>query len=179
MDQEATSTTVQGIRRCPECAYAMEPFDTECPRCAVRGAQETPTAAATAPAAAAPAATMPPAAEWENTSGTAGAQAPREILRWNWGAFLLTPIWSIAHQVWIGLLCFVPYVGWIMSIVLGIKGSEWAWQNRRFDSIQQFREVQRVWMLWGVGITLFGVALGFFLGLVIPILAGIGGSAGQ
>jgi hypothetical protein len=174
MDQGTRSATVEDVRQCPKCAYVMEPFDTECPRCDLGVAPQT-----AVPPTAAPAGPAPAPVEWENTSGTPGAAAPPEILGWNWGAFLLTPFWAIAHQVWIGLLCFVPYVGWIMSIVLGIKGSEWAWQNRRFSSAQEFRDVQRAWMLWGVGITLLGVVVGFLFGLMIPILAAVGGSAGQ
>ena len=53
-------------------------------------------------------------------------------------------------------------------IVLGIKGNEWAWQNRPFRSVQEFRDTQRVWGMWGwivglagVGLTLLFVVLWF------------------
>ena len=47
--------------------------------------------------------------EMENTSGQgAAAVVPEEIKGWNWGAFFLSAIWSIAHSVWIGLLALVP-----------------------------------------------------------------------
>jgi len=74
---------------------------------------------------------------------------------WNWGAFFLNWIWGIAHNVWIALLA-IP-LGLIMSIVLGIKGSEWAWQNRRFASVAQFKQVQRIWGWVGFAIFLLGV----------------------
>ncbi len=90
-----------------------------------------------------PVAPQPPAA---NTSGTSGP-VPEEIKGWNWGAFWLTWIWGIAHNVWISLLAFCLPVIW--QIVLGIKGSEWAWQHRQFDSIEQFKQTQAVWSKWG------------------------------
>lgn len=89
--------------------------------------------------------------EMENTSGQgAAAVVPEEIKGWNWGAFFLSAIWSIAHSVWIGLLALVPYAGIIMAVILGVKGSEWAWQNRRFESVEQFKTVQKKWAMWGV-----------------------------
>lgn len=91
-----------------------------------------------------------------NTSGQPGAQLPAQLQGVNVGAFFLNWIWAIAHNTWIGLLCLVPCVGIVMQFVLLFKGNEYAWQNRRWDSIEQFQEVQRKWMLWGVGLTLLG-----------------------
>lgn len=89
---------------------------------------------------------------------------PPEIAgKLNWGAFLLTFFWAIAHNVWIGLLVLVPYVGWVMPFVLLFKGNEWAWQNRRFESVQHFNEVQNAWMKWGVGLLLVPLAFLFLL----------------
>ncbi len=72
---------------------------------------------------------------------------PPELRGWNWGAFLLTWIWGIGHNVWIALVALgglIPYVGWIisivMAIVLGVRGNEWAWQNKKWDSIEQLQE---------------------------------------
>ncbi len=86
----------------------------------------------------------PPAVQ--NTSGT-GGPVPEEIKGWSWGAFWLHWIWGIAHNVWIALLALC--LGPIWMIVLGIKGNEWAWQHRRFDSIEQFKQTQAVWAKWG------------------------------
>lgn len=86
---------------------------------------------------------------------------PPEIqaLGWNWGAFLLNWIWAIAHAVWIGLIGILPCASLIMAIVLGIKGNEWAWQNRRFASVQEYMEVQKAWRKWGVIVLLISVAI--------------------
>lgn len=91
-----------------------------------------------------------------NTSGQgAAAVVPEEIKGWNWAAFLMGPFWAIGHSVWIGLLCFV--VGIIMNIILGIKGGEWAWQNRKFDSVEHYNQVQKVWLKWGIVLWILGV----------------------
>ncbi len=89
----------------------------------------------------------------ENTSGQGSlAVTPREIQGWNWGAFLLHWIWGISNTVWIALLALIPFVGFIMAIVLGVKGSEWAWQSKRWDSIEHFKRTQRTWAKWGIGL---------------------------
>ena len=96
----------------------------------------------------------------DNTSGQgAMAVVPREIQGWNWGAFLLTWIWGLGNNVLIALLMFVPFVNFVMWFVLGAKGSEWAWRNKRWDSVEQFRRVQRTWTKWGVIVALVSLAL--------------------
>jgi hypothetical protein len=84
-----------------------------------------------------------------NDSGTGPtAQLPAELQGFNVGALLMSWVWAIAHQTWIGLLSLVPCVGIVMAIILGIKGNEYAWQNRKWDSIEQFKATQKVWMYW-------------------------------
>lgn len=96
----------------------------------------------------------------ENTSGQgAMAVVPREIRGWNWGAFLLTWIWGIGNNVLIALLMFVPLLNIVMWFVLGAKGNEWAWQHKRWDSVEHFRRVQRAWTKWGVIVTLAGFVI--------------------
>ncbi|HVN98017.1 MAG TPA: hypothetical protein VMT62_16425 [Syntrophorhabdaceae bacterium] len=77
---------------------------------------------------------------------------PDEIRQWNWGAFLLAPVWAIVHRVFLGLLALIPLVGVIMAIILGIKGNEWAWQRKRWGSPTAFLAFQRKWSYWGWGI---------------------------
>lgn len=85
--------------------------------------------------------------EMHNSSGSgAMAQVPPEVQgRWNWGAFLLGWIWGIGNNTWIAMLCFVPCVGLVMPFVLGAKGNEWAWRNRRFGGVDDFKKVQTSW----------------------------------
>ena len=95
------------------------------------------------------------------------AEIPPELDRWNWGAFLLNWIWGISNDTFIALLTLVPGFGIIMMLVLGAKGSRWAWRNGRWDSVEHFRRVQRRWAIWGVVIWLGCAVLGaaFFGGI--------------
>lgn len=117
----------------------------------------------------APKAAVMPAMEGENTSGMGKeATLPDGVKGWSWGAFLLNWIWAIFNRTWIGLLCFIPYVGFVMSVMLGIKGREWAWRNKRWDSVEQFNKVQRRWSFWGV-LLIFGMAgIGILAAIAIP-----------
>jgi len=106
----------------------------------------------------------------ENTSGQGAAAAvPPEIDRWNWGAFLLTWIWGIGNNTFIALLSLVPFANLVMPFVLGAKGSAWAWRNKKWDSADQFRNVQRKWALWGVVVWLGFAAL--FVAMFFTITA--------
>jgi hypothetical protein len=101
----------------------------------------------------------------ENTSGQGpSASVPGEIDKWNWGAFLLNWIWGIGNNTLIALLMFVPFFGFIMAFVLGAKGSAWAWRNRKWDSIEHFKTVQRKWALWALAVYALAVlaAIGIF-----------------
>lgn len=84
----------------------------------------------------------------ENTSGQ-GKQAvvPPEIQGWNWGAFLLNWIWGLGNSTFIALLTLLPVVNIVMVFVLGAKGNAWAWQNKRWDSVEHFKRVQRQWTI--------------------------------
>ncbi len=111
-----------------------------------------------------------------NNSGQPGAQLPAELQGVNFGAFFLNWIWAIAHNYWLGLLCFVPCVGFVMQFYMLFKGNEIAWQNRRWDSVQQFKEVQHKWMLWGVGLLVVSCVL---YGISIAIAIATGATAPQ
>ncbi len=96
----------------------------------------------------------------DNTSGQRErAVVPPEIRRWNWGAFLLNWIWGIGNDTYIALLMFVPLVNLVMPFVLGAKGSEWAWRNRRWTDVAHFRRVQRNWAIAGAIVVLASIAL--------------------
>ncbi|MBQ7256418.1 MAG: ribonuclease G [Abditibacteriota bacterium] len=94
--------------------------------------------------------------DYENDSGEGeDAELPPQLRGLNWGAFFLGWIWGIAHNLLITLLTLIPYVGFIMNFVLLFKGNEWAWQNRRFKSVDHFKKVQRIWLIWGIIYFLF------------------------
>lgn len=93
-----------------------------------------------------------------NDSGTgATARLPAELQGVNLGAFAIPIWWSIFNRSYIGLLALIPCVGVIMSVVLLFKGNEWAWQNRRFESIEHFRQVQQAWQKWGIAVFIINI----------------------
>ena len=107
----------------------------------------------------------------ENTSGMGTAtEYPDGIKGWSWGAFLLNWIWAIGNKTWIGLIALIPYVGFIMAIVLGFKGREWAWKSKRWDSVEHFQRVQKKWSFWGVLLTVLFLGLGIGAAILIPLL---------
>ena len=100
----------------------------------------------------------------ENTSGQgSSAIVPPEIKRWNWTAFLTNWVWAIGMRTWIGLLAFLPYVALVVSILLGVKGNEWAWRKRKWESVEQFKRVQRIWAYWILPIYAIQIALVFLV----------------
>ncbi len=82
----------------------------------------------------------------------ASVPVPDEIKGWNWGAFLMPWLWPFTNCVWIGLLSFMPQVGWLVAIALGSKGNEWAWKSRKWRSIEQFKAHQRGWTIAALSI---------------------------
>jgi hypothetical protein len=98
----------------------------------------------------------------ESTFSAQDAPLPPDIKGWSWGAFLLNWVWAIGNRTWIGLWTLAPF-GWVvMPLVLGFKGREWAWKNKRWDSVEHFNAVQRKWSVWGVvvGVPLTLAAVG-------------------
>jgi hypothetical protein len=122
---------------CPNCGKEISEGTTFCPYCGQRlNVGVTP----------------------ENTSGQGeSAIVPEEVKGWSWGAFVLTWIWGVCNGVLIALLCFIPVFGIAWAFVLGVKGNEWAWRNKKWDSIEQFKNTQRSWNI--AGIILFAIAM--------------------
>ena len=81
---------------------------------------------------------------------------PEVIRGWSWGAFLWTWIWSIGNKTWIGLLALLPIPGiaFLMAIILGLNGREWAWKNNHWNSVEDFQRAQRNWTKWWLIIVL-------------------------
>ena len=90
---------------------------------------------------------------------------PPGVEGWSWGAFIFGWIWAVCNKTWIGLLALVPGLGFIMHIILGFKGREWAWQNDDWDNLEHFQRIQRRWSQWAIGIV-----LGFFVLILIAVL---------
>lgn len=113
-----------------------------------------------------PTSNVSPASAETNNSGMGEDVFPEGIKGWSWGAFFFSWIWAIFNKTWIGLIALVPYVGFIMTIALGVKGREWAWKNKTWDSVEHFQDVQRKWSMWA-GIIFVAVIL---IAIVVTII---------
>ena len=94
----------------------------------------------------------------ENTSGQGeSAIVPQEVKGWSWAGFGLTWIWGVFNGVLISLLALIPFFALIWAIVLGIKGNEWSWRNKKWDSVEHFKNAQRPWNIAGIVVFAIGV----------------------
>ena len=101
----------------------------------------------------------------ENTSGMGRDAVIPEGIK-GWGVFVWGWIWGLSNRTYIALLTLVPLVNWVMVFVVGFKGNEWAWRNKRWDSVEHFKKVQRSWAKWGlILLVILPIALIFLLAL--------------
>ena len=106
-------------------------------------------------------------------SATKITAMPQELERWNWGAFFLNWIWGLGNGTPIALLCLVPGANLVMPFVLGAKGNAWAWENKQWTSIEEFRRTQRNWAVAGsvvVGGMLAFVAFIFLIIMFVIVM---------
>ena len=95
-----------------------------------------------------------------NNSGEGSkSMVPKEIQGWNWGAFAFSWIWGLCNNAWLALIALVPAISLIMSIISGAKGNEWAWQNKKWESIEAFQKTQRKWSSWGIALLIVWLVL--------------------
>ena len=90
---------------------------------------------------------------------------PAKFNSFNWGAFLMGWIWCFANgSVGLGILSLLltflwnlPYIGLIflipdiiVLIYLGRKGNKIAWNNKEWKSVEEFKKVQKGWLIGGI-----------------------------
>ncbi|MEI5677799.1 MULTISPECIES: cytochrome c oxidase assembly factor Coa1 family protein [unclassified Mesorhizobium] len=97
------------------------------------------------------------------------AEIPAELDRWNWGAFFLNWIWGIGNSTFIALLALIPGVNIVMIIVLGLRGSRWAWRNRYWRDAEHFRSTQRKWAIAGLIIWVLGILAAAAMIVAVPM----------
>ena len=128
---------------CPRCACKLIMDQPTCPGCGwarpVRGASpdaQSPTATWVSPDEVGPV----------NTSGT-DLPPPQEVrdMGYCWAGLALPFEFGWANNI---------AIGWVLSnllvgLWLGRNGHQEAWRNRRFASLEQFRETMLVWNGWG------------------------------
>ncbi|MCJ8312450.1 MAG: hypothetical protein HRU38_05790 [Saccharospirillaceae bacterium] len=105
----------------------------------------------------------------ENNSGQGPVDTyPEGVLGWSWGAFLLNWIWALGNKTPIGLLCLVPYLGFVFSFVLGAKGRKWAWEKKRWESVEHFNRVQKTWTIWSLILVVGVFGIGILAAIALP-----------
>ena len=129
-----------------------------------------------------PAPPMPPV---QNNYG--GQPTDEELSKWSWGGFLLGWIWALGNSVWWGLLgllgnilmagawwglpLFIVPVGFIVNIILGIRGTRSAWEATGGRmTFEAFKESQRKWTIAGVIVVGVGVLLWLVFFVVLAAL---------
>lgn len=102
---------------------------------------------------------------------------PRNITKFNWGAFLAWHLWGFANGQ-----SLIAILGWILSffsnifpliwliylgisIYLGFNGNRMSWEGKTWDSIDAFEKSQRRWTIFGM-IMLFASII-YFLTIVL------------
>ncbi len=100
---------------------------------------------------------------------------PREIDTWNWGAAGLTWVWGAAYRVWLAFLVFLPLVGWVFWIYLGLKGNQLAWSSSKWESVEAFMKAQNKWKVVGIIFLILRFILPIlfiFLIIMLPLMYG-------
>lgn len=114
-------------------------------------------------------------------------EVPYEIKKWNWGAFLLNSFWGLFNGVYWPFLASLAFLflyiisgsndlvyiiggifNFVISIILGINGSEWAWKAKSWHDVNRFLKVQHNWMIAGLICVFVGL---FLLALISAIMA--------
>lgn len=116
-----------------------------------------------------------------NTSG-GGPEAivPDDVAEhFNWGAFLLNWVWGIGNKSYITLLILLAYSIPLVNLIaplafciwFGFEGNKWAWQNKRFESIEHFHSYQKKWVVAGLILPVIGLILSIFVFThIMPVL---------
>jgi hypothetical protein len=116
-----------------------------------------------------------PAATPAAARGPLKRTIPEEVEEesWCWSGCLGGVWWMWAHgmkagpPVLIAMIALSFETGWWwltllvligVSVFLGLKGNHLAWEHRQFDSIDEFRAVQRAWASWGLIVSVITVA---------------------
>lgn len=130
-------------------------------------------------------------------SATLSQRDQRELGQWNWGAFYFGWLWGVCHKVWPALLQlvigFIPsvlnmmgmghlLVGAICSVIclgvavwLGLKGTQMAWNNGAWSSMEQMRRSRSKWnvaalVCFVVSIVLLLVMIFFFIDIILTLI---------
>ncbi len=80
------------------------------------------------------------------TPGKITSSLPYDYTKeFNWGAFFGGWIWGLFNKtfvtLWDLLLFFTPF-GFLFRLICGLKGNEWAFNNKKWDDVEKFNKSQ-------------------------------------
>jgi|GEM_PF-1343538 MFS family permease len=124
---------------------------------------------------------LKPGVAYDERSGKGDTSVvPPEIKGWNWGAAFLSFYWGLYYRVWIMFLIFVPVIGGIWWIVLGIMGNQWAWQHNKWQSVEHFKRSQKKWVPWAITMLILGIlATGLYFYFVMSVFFNVARTSGM
>jgi hypothetical protein len=94
---------------------------------------------------------------------------PQELQGFSWAAFLWGGIWAVTYRVWIGLFAFVPILGLIMNVVLGMRGAEWAFRKGSIPDVGRYKSAQRNWVIAWVALSVFMIPAGVGMASAVTV----------
>ena len=65
------------------------------------------------------------------------------------------------------ILLKIPQI--VISIIFLVQGNRLAWRNRKFESINQFKNIQKKWLIWGFVIFLSFCIISFFTPIILAV----------
>jgi predicted Zn finger-like uncharacterized protein len=90
-------------------------------------------------------------------------QFPSNMTKWNWGAFLFTPIWGLFNGIYWLLWMFVIYcipggilINLIISLSFGSSGNRKAWAKYN-GTVEDFENKQHGWNVAGIVVFWLGI----------------------
>ena len=97
-------------------------------------------------------------------------ELPQEAKKYNWGPFFTGFIWGFFNGMPKNILIisivlwacsFIPQIGLVfglsnsfLQIWAGTKGNAWAWNNKKWNSVEEFNNYQVKWVVFPIGIYL-------------------------
>jgi len=107
----------------------------------------------------------------EYSSRQKSFELPESLRGWNWGAFYFSWLWAVCNGIYWPLVMLIPFLGliaWpVIAIILGINGNQWAWEKRKWRSVEHFEKVQHTWAMIALWVFLGSIILGFLFVILI------------
>ena len=74
-----------------------------------------------------------------------------KFVRWNWGAFALAPLWTLANKLdkW-AFFAMIPGINILVIFYLGFNGNRIAYPKSNIRNVNDYNLFQKHWSKWGI-----------------------------